>query len=204
VDDRASLTLVAIADTLRDGLDELVARSRTAVDNGATAVQLRLKGEDARTMLDASRALVAALPVPVVVHDRVDVAIAARAAGVHLSPDELAPALVRGIAPGHMLIGTSVGSTTDLAIARGADYVSIGPVFLRGTRDHDSAALGVEQFTRLARMVGVPVVAVGGITAENARAVLDAGAVGVAVITGAYAKSEAARAIRELRDAIGT
>jgi thiamine-phosphate pyrophosphorylase len=156
-------------------------------------------------MLDASRALVAALPVPVVVHDRVDVAIAARAAGVHLSPDELAPALVRGIAPKHMLIGTSVGSTTDLAIARGADYVSIGPVFLRGTRgDYDLPALGVEQFTRLARMVGVPVVAVGGITAENARAVLDAGAVGVAVIMGAYAKSEAARAIRELRDAIGT
>ncbi len=202
--DRGSLTLVAIADTLRDGLDELVARSLTAVESGATALQLRLKGEDARTMLDACRALVAALPVPVLVHDRADVAVAAHAAGVHLSPDELVPALVRGIVPKEMLIGTSVGSTTDLAVARGADYVSIGPVFSRGTRNHDTAALGVEQFARLARMVAVPVVAVGGVTTDNVRSVLDAGAIGVAVITGAYAKSEAARAIRELRDAIGT
>jgi thiamine-phosphate pyrophosphorylase len=204
VADRGSLALVAIADTLRDGLDELVARSLTAVENGATAVQLRLKGEDARTMLDACRALVAALPVPVLLHDRADVAVAAHAAGVHLSPDELTPALVRGIVPREMLVGTSVGSTTDLAIARGADYVSIGPVFPRGPREHDTATLGLEQFARLARMVALPVVAVGGITPDNARSVLDAGAIGVAVITGAYAKSEAARAIRELRGAIGT
>jgi thiamine-phosphate pyrophosphorylase len=204
VNDRACLTLVAIADTLRDGLDELVARSLMAVESGATAVQLRLKGEDARTMLDACRALVAALSVPVLLHDRADVAIAAHAAGVHLSPDELAPAVARGFLPGGMMIGTSVGSATDLAIARAADYASIGPVFSRTARDLDSAALGVEQFAQLVRMVGVPVVAVGGITADNAREVMDAGAIGVAVITGAYAKSEAARVIRELRGAIGT
>jgi thiamine-phosphate pyrophosphorylase len=204
VTERANLTLVAIADTLRDGLDELVARSLMAVESGATAVQLRLKGEDARTMLDACRALVAALPVPVLVYDRADVAIAANTAGVHLSADELTPAMVRAILPRPMLIGTSVGSATDLTIARAADYVSIGPVFAPGLRGQDGSALGVEQFGRLAQMVGVPVVAIGGITADNARSVLDAGATGVAVITGAYAKSEAARAIRELRGAIGT
>jgi thiamine-phosphate pyrophosphorylase len=201
--DRASLALVAIADTLRDGLDELVARSLMAVQNGATAVQLRLKGEDARTMLDACRALVRALGVPVLVHDRADVAIAAGAAGVHLSPDEMAPAVVRGVVPEPMLVGTSIGSAADIGVSRSADYVSIGPVFSRGTRDRDTAALGVEQFAQLARMVGVPVVAVGGINAANARSVLDAGAAGVAVIMGAYAKSEAAQAIHELRGAIG-
>jgi thiamine-phosphate pyrophosphorylase len=204
VRDSGRLTLVAIADTLRDGLDELVARSRAAVDSGATAVQLRLKGEDSRTLLDACRALVAALPVPLIVHDRADVAVAGGAAGVHLSPDELPAAVVRGVVPSEMLIGASVGSAVDLELARAADYVSIGPVFARTTRGIDATALGVDEFARLARMVEIPVVAVGGIAADNARSVLDAGAVGVAVITGAYAKAEAERAIRDLRAAIGT
>ncbi|MDQ3997713.1 MAG: thiamine phosphate synthase, partial [Gemmatimonadota bacterium] len=167
-------------------------------------VQLRLKGEDSRTLLDACRALVAALPVPLIVNDRADVAVAGGAAGVHLSPDELPAAVVRGVVPTEMLIGASVGSAIDLELARAADYVSIGPVFARTTRGSDATALGVDEFARLARMVEIPVVAVGGIAADNARSVLDAGAVGVAVITGAYAKAEAERAIRDLRAAIGT
>jgi thiamine-phosphate pyrophosphorylase len=204
VRDSSGLTLVAIADTLRDGLDELVARSLSAVESGATAVHLRLKGEDSRTMLDACRALVAALPVPVIVHDRADVAVAARAAGVHLSPAEMPTAAVRSVVRAGMLVGASVGSVADLELARAADYVSIGPVFARGARTSDASAMGVDEFARLARMVEVPVVAVGGIAADNARAVLAAGASGVAVITGAYGKAEAAQAIRELRAAIGT
>jgi thiamine-phosphate pyrophosphorylase len=204
VRDSAALTLVAIADTLRDGLEELVARSLSAVESGATAVHLRLKGEDARTLVDAGRALIAALSVPVIVHDRVDVAVACGAAGVHLSPEEMPTAVVRGIARDGMLVGASVGSVVDLALARGADYVSIGPVFARGARTSDASAMGVDEFARLARMVDVPVVAVGGIAADNARLVLAAGAAGVAVITGAYAKAEATQAIRELRAAIGT
>jgi thiamine-phosphate pyrophosphorylase len=204
VRDRAALTLVAIADTLRDGLDELVARARAAVESGATAVHLRLKGEDSRTLLDASRALVAALPVPVIVHDRADVAIAAAAAGVHLSPDEMPPAVVRRLLPVGMVVGASVGSVGDLELARAADYVSIGPVFARSPRTSEPDVIGIDEFARLARVVEVPVLAVGGIAADNARLVLAAGAAGVAVITGAYAKAEAVRAIRELRAAIGT
>jgi thiamine-phosphate pyrophosphorylase len=174
------------------------------VRSGATAVHLRLKGEDARTLLDASRALVDALPVPVVVHDRADVAMAAAAAGVHLSPEEIPGAVVRAIVPPHMVVGVSVGSAAHVELTRGADYASIGPVFARGARASDIVALGVEEFSRLVRLVDVPVLAVGGIGADNARSVLDAGAAGVAVITGAYAKVEAERAIRELRAAIGT
>jgi thiamine-phosphate pyrophosphorylase len=204
VRDSASLTLVAIADTLRDGLEELVARSRSAVQSGATAVHLRLKGEDSRTMLDACRALVGALPVPVIVHDRADVAVAAGAAGVHLSPEEMPTTVVRGLVREGMLVGASVGSVADLELARAADYVSIGPVFARGARTSDASAMGVDEFARLARLVEVPVIAVGGIAADNARSVLAVGAAGVAVITGAYAKAEAAQAIRELRAAIGT
>jgi thiamine-phosphate pyrophosphorylase len=202
--DRSSLRLVAIADTLRDGLDELVARSLAAAHSGATAVHLRLKGEDARTLLDACRALVAALPVPVVVHDRADVAVAARATGVHLSPDEVPTSSVRALLPAGMVIGASVGSVAELETAGAADYVSFGPIFARGARASDATALGVDELARFVRAAQVPVVAVGGITAHNARSVLDVGAAGVAVITGAFAKPEAEQAIRELRAAIGT
>jgi thiamine-phosphate pyrophosphorylase len=198
------LTLVAIADTRRDGLDELLARAQTAVRSGATAVHLRLKGEDARTLLDATRSLVAALSVPVVVHDRADVAIAGGAAGVHLSSDEMPAAAVRAVVPPEMLVGASVGSGTDVELAAAADYVSVGPVFGAGGRSGESRALGVEELARLVRLVRVPVLAVGGIAPANVRSVLDAGAAGVAVIMGAFAELEAERAIRQLRLAIGT
>jgi thiamine-phosphate pyrophosphorylase len=142
--------------------------------------------------------------VPVIVHDRADVAVAAGAAGVHLSPDELSAAAVRAVVPPEMLVGVSVGGAADLPLVRGADYVSVGPVFGRSERTDDPSVLGVAEVARLARLVDLPIVAVGGVTAANARAVLDAGAAGVAVITGAFAKTETARAIRELRAAIGT
>ncbi len=204
VTDRAPLRLVAIADTFRDGVNELVARSQVAVESGATSIQLRLKGEDPRTLLDVCRALVAALSVPVLIHDRADVAVAGAAAGVHLSADELPPSAVRRIVPATMVVGASVGSVADLEFARGADYVSVGPVFSRSARESDAVALGPSELAALARLVSVPVVAVGGITAENAHIALEAGAAGVAVITGAYAEHEAAQAIRALRAAIGT
>jgi thiamine-phosphate pyrophosphorylase len=155
-------------------------------------------------LVDACRALVAALAVPVIVHDRADVAVAGGAAGVHLSPEEMPTAIVRGVLPTGLVVGASVGSDAEIELARAADYVSIGPVFARGARVSDANALGADEFARLVGKVAVPVVAVGGITAENARVVLDAGAVGIAVITGAYAKAEAAQAIRDLRAAIGT
>jgi thiamine-phosphate pyrophosphorylase len=200
--DASALRLVAIADTLRDGLDELVARAVSAAECGATSVHLRLRGEDARTMLDASRGLVAALRVPLIVHDRADVAVAAGAAGVHLSLDELSPQVVRRLIPSNMTIGASAGSSAELEEVAGADYVSIGPVFARASHGSGGIALGVDELTRLVRGAELPVVAVGGVTAANARSVLDAGATGVAVITGAFGKAEAEQAIRELRAAI--
>jgi thiamine-phosphate pyrophosphorylase len=173
------------------------------VENGATAVQLRLKGEDARTLLDACRALVAALRVPLLVHDRADVAVAGRAAGVHVSRDEIPAAALRAVSPPGFVIGASVGTSDDLALSVGADYVSVGPVFGRGARATGADCLGVEGFSQLVAQLTVPASAVGGVTAENVQSVLSAGAVGVAVITGAYAKAEAARTIRDLRSAIG-
>ncbi|HEX5581516.1 MAG TPA: thiamine phosphate synthase, partial [Gemmatimonadaceae bacterium] len=87
--DPAVLRLLAITDDLRDGPAGLVDRARAAVRGGATMIQLRLKVATARELVEVARALVAAVPAPVLVNDRADVALAAGAAGVHLGADDL-------------------------------------------------------------------------------------------------------------------
>src|SRR5512142_2834523 len=104
------LTLIAITDDLRDGRDGLVARAIAAVRGGATMVQLRLKDADARTLVEVARALVAAVPAPVIVNDREDVALVSGAAGVHLGVEDLPVDAVRDIAGEHFIIGGSFGS----------------------------------------------------------------------------------------------
>jgi thiamine-phosphate pyrophosphorylase len=202
--DPATLTLVAITDDLRDGIDGLVLRAVLAVRGGATMVQLRLKETDARTQVDIARRLVAAVAVPVTVNDRADIALAAGAAGVHLGADDLPVAVVRRIAGDGFIIGASVGEDQEVPLAARADYVGIGPVFGSATKLDAGAAIGVTELARLARACApVPAVAIGGITAEGAAEVLagaaSAGVHGVAVVRevfGAPAPDEAARAIR--------
>jgi thiamine-phosphate diphosphorylase len=202
--DPAALTLVAISDDLRDGIEGLVARAVGAVQGGATMLQLRLKETDARTQVDVARRLVAAVSVPVIVNDRADIALAAGAAGVHLGVDDLPVALVRRIAGATFLIGASVGEDREVRLAEGADYVGIGPVYGTATKGDAGDAIGIAELARLARACAPkPAVAVGGITAKGAAAVMagaaTSGVCGVAVVRaifGAAAPDEAARAIR--------
>src|SRR5579862_3102331 len=116
--------LIAITDNLRDGWDGLIARATAAARGGATMIQLRLKEEDARTLCEIARALVAALPadVPLVMNDRADVALASGAAGVHVGADDLPVSTLRQIVPAGFVIGTSVGSDDEAANALQADY----------------------------------------------------------------------------------
>lgn len=203
--DPESLRLVAITDDLRDGLDGLVRRALAAVRGGATMVQLRLKDADARTQVEVARALLGALPgdVPLVVNDRADVALAAGAAGVHVGADDLPVAAVRRLAPAGFIIGASVGEDGEVAGSRGADYVGIGPVYGTASKVDAGSAIGVDEVARLAALCGVPAVAIGGIDAGNAGAVMRSGVRGVAVIRGVMSAPDPARAARAIRSAIG-
>jgi thiamine-phosphate pyrophosphorylase len=195
--------LVAITDDLRDGRDGLVARAEAAARGGATMIQLRLKDADARTMVEVARAMVSALSVPVIVNDRVDVALAAGAAGVHLGADDLPVQAARGIAPPDFIIGASVGCDAEVALARGADYVGIGPVYETASKSDAGSAIGVAEFARLASACALPTVAIGGISADNAAPVMEAGASGVAVIRAVFSAPDPEQAARTLRTAIG-
>ncbi len=199
-----ALTLIAITDDLRDGREGLVARAVAAVRGGATMVQLRLKHTDARTLADVARALLTALPptVPLIVNDRADVALACGAAGVHVGVDDIPVAALRRIVPDGFVIGVSVGGDDEVANAAAADYAGIGPVYPSPSKLDAGAAIGVEEFTRLARRVTCPAVAIGGLSAETAPAVIAAGARGVAAIGAIFGAADPEAAARALRSAI--
>ena len=205
--DPSMLRLIAITDSLRDGIDGLCARAMGSVLGGATMLQLRLKEESARTMVEVARALRAIAPrIPVLVNDRADVAMAAGAQGVHVGVDDVAPAALRRIVPPGFIIGASVGDDTEVARTVGADYVGIGPVFTTGSKSDAGIAIGIERFAELARRCGVPAVAIGGVSADNAAALMASGASGLAVISALFSSADpmqAARALRSAQDASG-
>ncbi|HEU4720447.1 MAG TPA: thiamine phosphate synthase [Gemmatimonadaceae bacterium] len=205
--DVASVRLIAITDSLRDGPRGLALRAAAAAFGGATMIQLRLKEESARSLVEIARAILMMVPdVPLIVNDRADVALAAGAAGVHVGVDDLAPALLRRVVPPGFIIGASVGSEDEVGRAAGADYVGIGPVYATGSKADAGAAIGPSGFADLARRCGLPAVAIGGISSERVGEVMSAGASGVAVISALFAAPDptlAARALRSALDANG-
>lgn len=167
-------------------------------------VQVRWKDASPRDILALARALVAALPVPVLVNDRVDVALAAGAAGAHLGQDDVPLDALRQHVPSAFVLGASVGSPADAERARGwrADYWSVGPAYATANKPDAGVPLGAAGFAAIARLApgGVPVIAIGGITAGNAASLARAGAVGLAVIGAILAAPDPEAATRAIRD----
>ena len=151
------------------------------------------------------RHLVTTLPVPVIVNDRLDIAIMAGAAGVHVGADDLPVTAVRAVVPASFIIGASLGSRAELEGARGADYVGIGPAFTTSSKPDAGDALSVYEIEELRRLSGVPAVAIGGISAANARDLLDAcpSLSGVAALSALFGATDPGSAARALRAAIG-
>jgi thiamine-phosphate pyrophosphorylase len=175
---------------------------RRAVAGGATSIQVRWKPAPARDVADIARVLVGALPVPVLVNDRLDVALAVGAAGVHLGQDDVPVGALAAHLPSGFIVGISVGSPAEAGAADSrADYWSIGPCYATSSKIDAGPPLGPDGFGALARLApeGVPVIGIGGITQDNAAAIRQAGAAGVAVIAAVLGSSEPERASRELR-----
>lgn len=202
-----ALRLVAVTDSLSGGVEGLARRAAAAVAGGATMLTLRLPDESPRTLADVARALRGAAPdVALLVSDRVDVALAVNADGVHVGGNDLAASAVRRFTPERFIIGASVGGLDDVSRADGADFVAIGPVFAASAGGDASMMMGMERFSDVARACGVPAIAVGGVSPANAGALMAAGAAGVAVISalfGAEDPASAARALRAAMDASG-
>lgn len=177
----------AIVDLPPDGTPAAAAAlAELLLGGGASVLQLRMKGALGARFFACAQALAprcAAADVPLIVNDRLDVALAAEAAGVHLGQDDLPLAAARALAPG-LLIGISTHDPAQAraAVAGGADYVGVGPVFPTATKTGSDPIVGVDGLAAVAAVVGVPVVAIGGLTLARVPLVMAAGATAVAMI----------------------
>ena len=195
--------LMLVTDDRLVGARDLVSLAQAAERGGITSVQLRLKQATARELSQLVRALVQALRIPVLVNDRPDIALAAGAAGAHLGPDDMPIGLARRIAPPGFVLGASVGSDMEAAMAGGADYWGIGPWRATPTKADAGIGLGVSGFSRLLRLAGgKPAIAVGGVTPEDVPMILQAGGTGVAVVSGILGAEDVEEAARRYRKSV--
>jgi thiamine-phosphate pyrophosphorylase len=180
---------------------------QAALRGGATVVQLREKVGSARELIALGRALHAATQaagVPLIVNDRVDVALAIEAEGVHVGVDDMPVSLARRLLGPGRLVGYSP-DTLEGALQgqrEGADYLGIGDLFGTPTKPDAGEPIGLEGLAAVVGTVSIPVVAIGGITAENAAAAVRAGAAGVAVISAVMGAADPEAAARRLRRAV--
>jgi thiamine-phosphate pyrophosphorylase len=169
----------------REALIQAIARNFVA---GIDWIQIREKDLSARGLFDLVRRA-QALPNPattkILVNTRVDIALAAGAAGAHLPSGSPPPSRWRAITPPGFLIGVSCHTLDETRAAEqeGADYVLFGPVFAPRSKSPDLPPRGLDRLAKVARAVGIPVLALGGITKENASKCASAGAAGVAAIS---------------------
>jgi thiamine-phosphate pyrophosphorylase len=176
---------------------------RAAIAGGVTCVQLREKECSTRQFVAEARAvreLLAGTGIPLVINDRIDVALAVGADGVHLGQSDMLVADARRLVGHSMLIGISAECVDDAvrAQAEGANYVSISPVFSTPTKTDTAPALGLEGVARIHAAVSLPLVGIGGVKPGNASGVIRAGCDGVAVISAIVSAPDPQKAAAEL------
>jgi len=198
-------SLVLVTDrhaTAGRDLLEVVVR---ALDAGLPAVQLREKDLAGRALLglaEALRAATARTRAALFVNDRLDVALAVGADGVHLGVESLPVGVARGMLPPGALIGVSTHSLPELAAGAGADFAFFGPVY--PTPAKTGPPQGEAHLREAVRSASIPVLAIGGVTAAEIPAVRAAGAVGAAVIRAVLAAPDPAGATRALLAALAS
>jgi thiamine-phosphate pyrophosphorylase len=186
---------------------DMLSVAAEALDGGATVIQLRDKLASTRLLIEeglALRALTRERGALLIVNDRVDVALAVEADGAHVGQDDMPAGLARRLLGAKRILGVSVANIeeADEAAAGGADYLGVGPIFPSPGKADAGPPTGVHLLTELAERYTIPLVAIGGITAENAPEVVRAGACGVAVITAVVYAEDITAASRQLRMAV--
>lgn len=175
---------------------------REALEGGVTLVQYRAKTASSAEMYAEAlqlKALCDSFNVPLIINDRLDIAMAVGAAGVHLGQDDLPCAAARKILGEDYLIGVSAHNPAEAkaALQSGADYLGCGAVFGTATKA-DVKKLGTEGLAAICKAKGLPVVGIGGVTADNYREVRAAGADGAAIVSGILAQPDIRATVRAI------
>ncbi|MEU6765690.1 thiamine phosphate synthase [Streptomyces sp. NPDC046853] len=196
------LSLYLVTDTRLCGERGVAATVAAAVKGGVTAVQLRDPDADARTLCALGRRIQAELAgtgVPLIVNDRLDVAVRLGADGVHLGQRDLSPTTARHRLGPHAYIGLSVSRPEQLAhVPDAVDHLGVGPVFEQSTKPDADAPLGLDGLAEIVRASALPCVAIGGIGVSRAAAVRASGAAGIAVVSAVCGQPDPEAAARSL------
>lgn len=194
--------------------DRLLSRGRStreiveaAVAGGVTCVQLREKKCGTREFINEARTIRSLLKeknIPLIINDRIDVALAIEADGVHLGQQDMPIDMARKISAGSLLIGISAESIDDAARAEqdGADYIGISPVFSTATKTDTGPPLGLAGVKAIRKLVDIPLVGIGGINNQNGSSVIAAGADGIAVVSAIVSASDPTAAAQQLRETV--
>jgi len=177
-----------IADIEAAGDRDLLSLIDAAVSGGVTIVQLRSKQQSTRAFCDLAQDITGHLKlreIPLIINDRIDVALACGADGIHLGQEDLRLADARRICGSARIIGISVNTVKEARDAEngGADYLGVGPLFPTSSKSQLRTILGLEGLREIRKQVHLPLLAIGGITTENVAPVRREGAEGVAVIS---------------------
>ena len=173
-----------------------------AIRGGATLVQLREKKISSKEYLELAQRVKEVTDrqhIPLIINDRIDIALAIDADGVHLGPEDLPVPIARKLLGGGKIIGSSAASVDEALLfqAQGADYLGVGAVFPTATK-RGTEKVGLEDLRRIKSAVHIPVVAIGGIKAENAKPVMETGVDGVAVVSAIMDQTDIREAARRL------
>jgi len=201
-------SLYLVADAEYAAGRDLVDLVDDAVRGGVTIVQLRGKCLPYGDFLDLARRVHDVLKkrrVPLLINDRVDIALACGAAGVHLGQDDMPPAFARKMLTEGTIIGISVNTLEEALEAEreGANYLGLGPIYPTATKATTLPLVGTGGLRAVKDRIHIPVIAIGGITSENAASVREAGADGVAVVSSILGTDNVRKAARQLKKAFG-
>jgi thiamine-phosphate pyrophosphorylase len=200
---RLDPSLYLVTDRVLCGARGVLDTVREAIAGGVTAVQLRDPEAKTRVLVEEARALLALLRpagIPFIVNDRVDVALAVGADGVHVGQSDMAVADARRLSGRKLILGLSITSEADLDAAdlAAVDYLGVGPVYRTATKLDAAPPMAIGGLRAIAARVALPVVAIGGLHAGNAEEAIAAGADGIAVVSAICAAPDALLAAAEL------
>ncbi len=197
------LSVYLVTDRVLSGVRGVIDVVEMAIAGGATMIQYRDPEAKTRTLVEEARAILAVTRpagVPFIVNDRIDVALAVGADGVHVGQSDMRVADVRRLIGPKPILGLSITSEADLDASDfgGVDYLGVGPVFATSTKPDAAPPINVGGLEAIVARTKIPIVAIGGLHAGNAADAITAGAAGVAIVSAICAAPDPLAATREL------
>ena len=196
-------SLYLVTDRMRMSTRTLGEAVEQAVIGGCTLVQLREKeipALDFYMLALEIKKITDRYGIPLIINDRIDIAMAAGAAGVHIGQQDIPADIARKVIGRDMLLGVSVGSVAEAidAVKAGADYLGVGAMFPTGTKP-DAGFVSMEELGRIRKAVDIPIVVIGGISRENAMLFRPMGVDGLAVVSAVIAKPDIKKSAADLK-----